>query len=47
MIEEARNLRRVGSLARDAPGFRFGKTLWSRTEDVSYDLDRSSRGEVR
>jgi len=46
-VEEARNLRRVGGLARDLPGSRFGETLWSRCEDVPYALGRSSRGEVR
>jgi hypothetical protein len=35
-VDEVANFRRVGSLARDQPGFRFGKTLRSKRVPVSY-----------
>jgi hypothetical protein len=35
-FEKVANFRRVGSLARDQPGSRFGKTLRSKRVPVSY-----------
>jgi len=41
-FEEVKNLKRVGGLARDKPGFWFGDTLESRHENVLNDLGSSS-----
>jgi len=44
-FDEVHNLRRVGSLARDQPGSRFGDTLRSSRAPVSHGGRESSRGE--
>jgi len=44
-FDEVQNLRRVGSLARDQPGSRFGDTLGSSRSSVSHGGRGSSRGE--